>query len=239
MNKPISIAWIAFLGAALAIGCDRSESPTLGVQVDASSAASTRNAKTNDAQATPSEKSSVDGGTESKPAGAAEAGANAKPPFAPTPATPATGSSDAARQPAEVVHQAPLQVAQGGDGRARNVTFDAFKFPMDDPKSRIFERKMLPESIEKLDGTRIRIRGFILPGPFTEFSRFVLVRDNMECCFGPGAALYDSMMVELEEGETKFATRPITVEGTFVVREIVGPDKKHWSIYRIKATKVE
>ncbi|RIK78766.1 MAG: hypothetical protein DCC68_14495 [Planctomycetota bacterium] len=154
-----------------------------------------------------------------------------------TPPKPAAAASDG--------HLAPQQVATGGDGRAKNVTFDNIKFPMDDPKSRMFKREMLTESIEELSGTRIRIRGFILPGALEEFSNFVLVRDNQECCFGPGAAIYDSIMVDLKQDSAsgastvKFTTRPITVEGVFEVKELIGPDKKHWSIYRLTATKVE
>jgi hypothetical protein len=139
-------------------------------------------------------------------------------------------------------HLGPQLVTTGGDGRARNVSFDDIKFPMEDPKSRMFKREMLSESIEQLGGKRIRIRGFILPGALDEFTHFVLVRDNMECCFGPGAAIYDSIMVDMDEssGKTvKFTTRPVTVEGEFVVKELIGPDDKHWSIYHITATKVE
>ena len=42
----------------------------------------------------------------------------------------------------------------------------------------------------------------------------VLVRDNLECCFGPGAALYDCVMVRMNPGKTtNFSIRPVTVEG--------------------------
>jgi hypothetical protein len=86
----------------------------------------------------------------------------------------------------------------------------------------------------------VRIRGFILPGVLEEFSNFVLVRDDKECCFGPGAAIYDSIMVAMADGKsTRFTTRPVTVEGTFEIEEVIGPDKRHWSIYRLTATKVE
>jgi hypothetical protein len=142
-------------------------------------------------------------------------------------------------------HLAPQQVAKGGDGRAKNITFDNIKFAMDDPKSRMFKREMLTEEIEKLNGTNIRVRGFILPGALEEFTNFVFVRDNQECCFGPGAAIYDSIIVEVKNANgtaakpVKFTTRPVTIEGKFEVKELIGPDKKHWSIYRITATKVE
>ena len=50
----------------------------------------------------------------------------------------------------------------------------------------------MPEWLKDLDGTRIRIRGFMLPTAQSRgLKQFVLVRDNLECCFGPGAALFD------------------------------------------------
>lgn len=153
--------------------------------------------------------------------------------------SPGSSASDGVKRPTRD-HMAPQQVATGGDGRARNITFDNLKFEMEDPKSRLFTREMLTDEIEKLSGNRVRIRGFILPGALEEFSNFVLVRDNQECCFGPGAAIYDSMMVDMTDGQiVKFSTRPVTVEGTFEVKEVVGPDNRHWSIYRLTATKVE
>jgi hypothetical protein len=165
------------------------------------------------------------------------------------PANPTDEKKDAADKskpkPDKDGHLAPQQVASGGDGRAKNITFDNIKFPMDDPKSRMFKRDMLTEEIEKLNGTNIRVRGFILPGALEEFTTFVFVRDNQECCFGPGSAIYDSIMIEVKKPSggaakpVKFTTRPITVEGKFEVKELIGPDKKHWSIYRITATKVE
>src|SRR5688572_20674696 len=73
--------------------------------------------------------------------------------------------------------------------KIRDLTFDDLKFEMkkEDP----FVRSLLTPKIEQLSGAKIRIRGFILP-TFQQkgITRFILVRDNMECCFGPGAALY-------------------------------------------------
>ena len=74
--------------------------------------------------------------------------------------------------------------------RTKDVSFDDIKFTMKDPKSRLFKRSMLSEEIEKISDAPIRIRGYILPS-FKQkgITQFVLVRDNKECCFGPGAAL--------------------------------------------------
>ena len=82
----------------------------------------------------------------------------------------------------------------------RNVTFDTIKFNI--KKEEPFRSEMLTPAIKKLDGSRVRIRGYILPPPQQSgLTRFVLVRDNMQCCFGPGAALYDSMIVTMRAGD--------------------------------------
>ena len=100
---------------------------------------------------------------------------------------------------------------------------------------------MLPEAIEAMEGQRIRIRGYILPTPQKRgIKQFVLVRDNQECCFGPGAAIYDCILVEMEPGNTaEFSIRPVAVEGTFGIQEIRGPDGTHLAIYHLDAESVQ
>ena len=119
----------------------------------------------------------------------------------------------------------------------QDITFDAIKFEMD--KEAKFERSMLTKEIEALDGKPIRIRGFILPDSVfqkTGNTRFVLVRDNIECCFGPGAALYDSIVVQMAPGKTAdFSLLPIAVEGVFTVKEWKGPGGRHLAIYSMQA----
>ena len=45
---------------------------------------------------------------------------------------------------------------------------------------------MITPAIEKLENTKVRIRGYILPSfQQSGLTQFVLVRDNMQCCFGP------------------------------------------------------
>lgn len=117
--------------------------------------------------------------------------------------------------------------------KVRDISFDDLKFDM--KKGDPFLRSMLTEKIEKMHGTKIRIRGYILPS-FQQkgITQFVLVRDNMECCFGPGAALYDCVLVEMASGKsTSFTVRPVTVEGKFEISEYKGPDGKHLGIYHL------
>ena len=117
-------------------------------------------------------------------------------------------------------------------------TFDDVKFEME--KDGPFDRSMLTPEILKLVGKQIRIRGYILPSfQQTGLTQFVLVRDNMECCFGPGAALYDCILVEMEPGRaTEFSIRPVAVEGQFSIRELVGPGGKHLAIYHLRGLDV-
>lgn len=118
-------------------------------------------------------------------------------------------------------------------------TFDDVKFDIE-PDSP-FDRAMLTDEIRALDGKRMRIRGYILPTAQKRgIKQFVLVRDNQECCFGPGAALYDCILVNMEPGETtEFSVRPVAVEGTFTVDEFFGPDKEiPLAIYRLKGDSV-
>jgi hypothetical protein len=75
----------------------------------------------------------------------------------------------------------------------------------------------------------------------TDISEFVLVRDNQECCFGPGAALFDCVVVNLVgDTRTDFTTRPVTVTGTFKLKEYKYPDDSgHFAIFNMQGTSVK
>ena len=124
-------------------------------------------------------------------------------------------------------------------GEPKQISFDDLVFAME--KGGKFERSMLTEKILQMNGEQIRIRGFIRPAfKETGISKFVFVRDNQECCFGPGAALYDCILVELGgEKTTDYTVRPITVLGTIYIKEFKGPDGNIWAIYRMKNASVE
>ena len=129
--------------------------------------------------------------------------------------------------------------ADDDEAKTRDVTFDDIKFEI--KKDGPFKREMLTEKIEKLAGNSIKIRGYILPS-FQQkgIKQFVLVRDNMECCFGPGAALYDCILVEMAAGKSaSFTVRPVSVEGKFEIAEFKDPDGKHLAIYRLVGEEVK
>jgi len=123
--------------------------------------------------------------------------------------------------------------------RIKDISFDDVKF--DITKGAVFKRVMLPKDVEALDGQLIRIRGYMLPSfQQSGIKKFVLVRDNMECCFGPGAAIYDCIIVEMQgSSSASFSVRPIAVEGVFRVSEFKGPDGKHLAVFAIKGRSVK
>lgn len=124
------------------------------------------------------------------------------------------------------------------DDRLVDKTFDDIKFEME--KEEPFERTMLTPEIESLAGRRIRIRGYILPTVRSSGIRqFILVRDNKECCFGPGAALFDCIVVTMQKGQTaQFSIRPVAVAGRFEIQELIGPDGKHLAVYSLEGESV-
>jgi len=124
-------------------------------------------------------------------------------------------------------------------GQAQDITFDDIKFEMQ--KGDPFTRDLLSKRVTSLESQRIRIRGYILPSfQQSGLTQFVLVRDNMECCFGPGAALYDCIVVRMIPGKTaSFSIRPVAVSGVFRVEELRGPDQTHLAIYTLDGEVVQ
>ena len=102
---------------------------------------------------------------------------------------------------------------------------------------------MLGQQIESFKGKSVVLRGFMLGASvFTQkgIKQFVLVRDNRECCFGPGAYIFHNAQVEMDPGRTcEFSDRQVTVEGTFDIRPFLGPGGKCYSVYHITASRVK
>ena len=120
-----------------------------------------------------------------------------------------------------------------------DLSFDDLKFDIE--KGADFKDSMLTEALKNLDGKKVRLRGFVRPGfKQTGIKNFILVRDNQECCFGPGAALYDCVMVKMSEDQSiDFTVRPISVVGTMQLKKYVGKDGKIWAIFRLNETRAE
>jgi hypothetical protein len=151
------------------------------------------------------------------------------------PAVPAAAPKTAA--PAETVAEASPPAANKLLP-TKDITFDDIKFDIE--KDAKFERSLFTPAIEELNGRSIRIRGYILP-TFQQsgIRNFVLVRDNMECCFGPGAAIYDCIIVDMIGATAEFTTRPVTVEGVLTFREVLDFDGITRAIYHLDAVSVK
>lgn len=151
----------------------------------------------------------------------------------------ADGAVDSIKPPAATPPTIKPEAAKTEPAKTVDKSFDDLKFEMavGDP----FRRELLTDEIEALGGRTIRIRGYILPPPQKRgLKSFVLVRDNMECCFGPGAALYDCILIEMAPGKTaEFSTRPVAVEGEFAIEVFPGPDDTPLAIYRMTGQSVK
>lgn len=169
--------------------------------------------------------------------GAALGGCDAPPAEAVSTAVP-TKTQPAAPRP-KLLPGAKTNVLERAGSEAFDKTFDDLRFDL--AVGAPFRRELLTAGIIALDGQPIRIRGFILPTPQKRGIRqFVLVRDNQECCFGPGAALFDCILVEMLDGATaEYTIRPVAVTGKFNIQEIIGPDGNHLAIYHIAGQSVK
>lgn len=126
--------------------------------------------------------------------------------------------------------------------RKGEISFDTLLFEMD--KNESYDPSLVTEEIRALENKPVTIRGFILPASVFQqvgIKQFVLVRDNQECCFGPGAALYDCIMVKMMgDSSASFSTRPVAVKGKFHVTENYKfPDGTYMAIYEMEATEVK
>ena len=138
----------------------------------------------------------------------------------------------------EAVQTRPPPAANTAPGRFA-LTFDDLKFDM--KKTEAFDRKMLSSKINSYHGGKVKIRGYIRPNfKQSGITKFIFVRDNKECCFGPQAAIFDNILVRLERGNsTNYTVRPVTIEGDFVLKEYHGEDGNVWSLYRMYNAKIK
>ncbi len=157
----------------------------------------------------------------------------AQPGFAEQPARPSAAGAATKEEPSR---SRPSSKAKG------DISFDDLKFDIEPDAP--YDPSMLTDSIRELDGKVVKLRGFILPSTLfreTNIDEFVLVRDNQECCFGPGAALFDCVVVNLVgDVRTDFTTRPVTVTGKFRLKEYKYPDDSgHFAIFNLLGTAVK
>lgn len=155
----------------------------------------------------------------------------------------AFGQDPPAKKKVEIRLSTEAQLAKG------EINFDDLKFDIE--KDGVFDESMWTKRLKLINGKKVKLRGYILPSSTYQskgFKQFVLVRDNQECCFGPGAAIYDCVFVTMVgENTADFATRPVTVEGKFVLDPETykypggkGPGgASHMAVFRIDGVSVK
>lgn len=238
----VSRSTLAIVGAcALVVGCDSNESTSVPSGPEKSTTRAVALAPTESpaptiASSIPAPASASD--TETPIASTAKTEAAVPQPTARTsrPLPPAP--------PSDPPRASALPASKKNVGEFQEATFDTIKLALE--KDQPFDPALLTPEVKALDGQNIRIRGYIHPNVFrqTGITQFVLVRDNQQCCFGPGAALHDCIIVEMKPGKsTDFSVRPVTVEGKFTLVEWLDPDpeaaRKHLAIYHLDGERVQ
>lgn len=121
------------------------------------------------------------------------------------------------------------------------ITFDDLKFEI--AKGAKFERKLLSQKIESLNGKTVRLNGQILPASVYQrdgIKKFVFVYSEWRHCVSPLPSLVDSVRVEMADDKSiSFSTKPITIEGKFEIREWAIIDGRPRVVYHISATSVK
>lgn len=126
-------------------------------------------------------------------------------------------------------------------GGTLGITFDNLMFDM--KPTDIFNASMLNDTVKSLFGKKIKLRGYIHPASALVekgITQFVFVRDDQACCFGPGALLYDNVVVKMKPGKsTNYTLRPIAVEGVLSFQDTSKPGVQPLSIFQIDADSAE
>lgn len=98
----------------------------------------------------------------------------------------------------------------------------------------------IPPAIRALGGEKIRLRGFMLPIAYGEKGpkTFVLLVNQMGCCFGVPPDVNACAFVSMGDGEAEYIPDiPIAVYGTLAVKEVY-EDGNLAYIYSIKCDRI-
>ena len=158
----------------------------------------------------------------------------------PDPRKPVVADKTEPKTERELAQERRARVAARNRGE---ITFDDLKFNIE--KDGEFKAEMITPNLKEMDKKVFTLRGFMLPASVFQQSgikKFVLVRDDRECCFGPGAALYDCVMVEMAAGKTaNYSIRIVAVKGKFEIdtESYQDPDRGHEAVYKITADEVK
>jgi hypothetical protein len=102
------------------------------------------------------------------------------------------------------------------------------------------DEKTIPDDVRKLDGCRIKIPGVMLPlDQAGRVTRFMLVNDQMSCCYGTAPKIQNVAYVELPKDKWLAATTDrLDLEGTLHVK-VRKDDGFVLSIFEIVPTSIK
>ncbi len=134
--------------------------------------------------------------------------------------------------------RAPADRGPVRPGEAQKITFDDLNLGM--REDMVFRPFLVTDRVKELDGTRVRITGFIHGGAAgTKGIREFVLLKNTECKFGAGGQADHLAMVYLTPGETaKYQVEAVKVEGVLKVKPFEGPDGNTWSVYDLAEAKL-
>lgn len=98
----------------------------------------------------------------------------------------------------------------------------------------------LPDRVTRFNGKKVEMTGFMVPVDMDEHgvASFVLVKDQMMCCYGVAPALNEWIFVSVLKRVPVSMDRPVSVFGTLDVGEDV-EDGEVLSLYRLHADRVD
>ncbi len=123
------------------------------------------------------------------------------------------------------------------EGLDPDEVIDSLLFPDD------FPEQLVPQPILDLDGQRIAVTGYMIPGRIKKggiVHDFLLVRDLLACCFGGMPKPDEWIDVVMAEGHDAEYHRyvPLTVTGTFSVGQDIDEESLAPPIFKLVATDV-
>lgn len=119
----------------------------------------------------------------------------------------------------------------------QRINYDLLQPDSDDPA------QVVPERARQLNGQKVFIKGYMFPpvtGQTKDITKFMLVRDQGDCCFGGSPKMTDMILVRLKDPlEVDFNPRIQKLAGIFRVASGQAVDGLGGIIYQLDADHAE
>lgn len=119
-------------------------------------------------------------------------------------------------------------VSELPDGYTR-ISYETLKPSSDSPDA-------ASQAAAALNGQRVFLKGYMFPTAHEKVTKFVLCRDNGDCCFGGQPPKSDMVFVELQEPlQAEFSTKLRRVAGTLRIAGMKMSEFNNDILYRLEA----